>query len=178
MANQAIELAKQFDKFDEKKEAGVSLYAKRHYNITSNLGHAIGVSYIGALLTIAGADGELAEDEINWLIEEQRLFSSAPKEVLDQLAEFIRKFDWRSADLDSLLKDLKYDFPINIKHKLIYQAIKMSHADRNYHKKELKAVWKAAGTLGVPKDIVIALENLVNIESSLDKMRHALLGTA
>lgn len=45
------------------------------------------LNYGYALLTIAGADGEVSEAELNWLLNHQRLVG-APEEVIEKYKTF------------------------------------------------------------------------------------------
>jgi hypothetical protein len=51
------------------------------------------LNYGYALLAIAGADGEVSEAEINWLLNHQRLVG-APEEVIEKY----KTFDYKNAD--------------------------------------------------------------------------------
>ncbi len=47
-----------------------SKYAQRKYNGNKPVDVEVGLKYSGALLAIAGADGELAEEELQWYLDE------------------------------------------------------------------------------------------------------------
>ncbi len=64
------------------------------------------LNYGYALLTIAGADGEVSEAEINWLLNHQRRVG-APEEVIEKY----KTFDYKNADLESFLSKITVDVP-------------------------------------------------------------------
>ena len=158
----------------EKKDSFTfSLYGKRHYNISGKVSREVATNYCGAILAIAGADGELAEEELAWYLDEQVLILDDPDDVL----QIIKEFDWQNANLEELVKSLRYDFALDTHRTLLYQAIKMSSADGEYHPKEREAVWKAAEILNVEAEAVRSLEALVEMEATIEQMRYNLLGT-
>ncbi|NEO38618.1 MAG: hypothetical protein F6J90_20695 [Moorea sp. SIOASIH] len=55
------------------KSLQVTPYGQNRYNITQPVDFEVGVNYSGALMAIAGADGELAEAELQWYIDEQEM---------------------------------------------------------------------------------------------------------
>ena len=153
-------------------KATFSPYGKRHYNVSGTVSFDVAKNYCGALLTIAGADGELADEELAWFLDEQVMIG-APDEVL----QFIKEFDWRDAKLEELVQSLHYDFDLNASRIMLYQAIKMSRADGEYHPKEREAVWKAAEMLNVEPEAVRSLEILAEMEDNVGRMRFNLFGT-
>ncbi|RQH21089.1 hypothetical protein D5R40_31690, partial [Okeania hirsuta] len=81
------------------------------------------------------------------------------------------------ANLEELLSQIKFNFPLNFRHSLLYQAIKMSRADGFYHEKEKAAVAKAAEILGVDSKVVVSLESIAEMEDTADRLRIALFET-
>ncbi|NET61869.1 MAG: hypothetical protein F6K47_38855 [Symploca sp. SIO2E6] len=150
-----------------------SQYAKHRYNIEQPIDFDVAVNYGAALMAIAGADGELVEKEFQWYIDEQELLMEDSKEYIDTL----RKFDWKNAKLDELLGGISYNFPLNFKRSMLYQAIKMSGADGSYHDKEKAAVAKAAELLGIERSVVVSLESLAELEQATEKLRLSLFET-
>ena len=69
--------------------------------------------------------------------------------------------------------------PANVRHGMLYQAIKMSRADGEceYHEDERAAVARAAQILGVERNIITELESIAELEDATDRLRFALLGT-
>ena len=89
----------------------------------------------------------------------------------------VKNLDWKNANIEELLGKIKFDFPMNSPKAILYQAIKMCRADREYHEKEKAAVRKAAEILEVSQNEVSAIESLVEMEEAGDKLRHILLET-
>ncbi|MDJ0518993.1 MAG: hypothetical protein F6K22_17660 [Okeania sp. SIO2F4] len=156
---------------EEQMIAG-SEYLKRNYGLSSAPFEAY-LNYGYVLLVIAGADGDVPESEMNWLINHQRMVG-APEEVIEKY----KTFDYKNAKLEDLLPKIKADVPTwSAQRTLLYHAIKMSRADKDYSKEEQEAVKKAAELLGVPEDITVALKVLVEMEEKTESMLKALILT-
>ncbi|WP_341527658.1 TerB family tellurite resistance protein [Nostoc sp. UHCC 0302] len=131
------------------------------------------LNYGYALLTIAGADGEVSEAELNWLLNHQRM-AGAPEEAIEKY----KTFEYKNADLENLLSKITVDVPTWSKSKsLLYHAIQMARADKDYSLEEQKAVKKAAKLLKVEDDIALALNRLIETEEAVTALRKALLQT-
>jgi len=148
-------------------------YAKHRYNLTVPIDFDVVMSYSGAVMTIAGADGELAEKELQWFVDEQAIVFVDSAEYI----EAIRKFDWKNANIEELLDGIKIDFAMNVRRVMLYQAIKMSRADGVYQEKEKAAVAKAAEILGIDRSIVVSLESVAEVEEATERLRLALFET-
>ena len=148
-------------------------YAKKRYNLTVPVSVDVGKNYVRAIVAIASADGELAQTELDWFVEEQQMLG-APSDFIE---ENIIKFDGKNADIEELLSGIHYDFPLNFRRSMLYQAIKMSRADGVYHDKEKAAVARAAKILGIERSVVVSLESLAEIEESADRLRLAIFET-
>ncbi|MGD1912019.1 MAG: hypothetical protein ACFB2X_14535 [Rivularia sp. (in: cyanobacteria)] len=148
-------------------------YAKKRYNVTAPVSVDVAKNYVRAIVAIASADGELAQKELDWFVEEQQMLG-APSDFIE---ENIIKFDGKNANIEELLGGIHYDFSLNFRRCMLYQAIKMSRADGVYHDKEKAAVARAAQILGVERSVVASLESLVEIEESADKLRLAIFET-
>lgn len=147
----------------------VSSFAKDEYGINAASVEAM-TNYGYVLLAIAGADEEVSEKEMEWLINHQRKFG-APEEVL----ALYKSFDYKNAKIEELLPSIKVDVPTwSAARELIYNAIRMSSADGVYAQAERETVKKAATVLGVSDDVVLTLESLVIMEKSVVNMRKAL----
>ena len=151
----------------------VTPYAKKKYNVTAPIDVDVARNYLRAIVAIAGADGELAQKELDWFVEEQNLVG-VPSDLIE---ENIIKFDGKGADIEQLLAGIHYDFPLNFRRCMLYQAIKMSRADGVYHDKEKAAVARAAQILGIERSVIASLESLVEIEESADRLRLAIFET-
>ncbi len=150
-----------------------SKYARHRYNITKPVDFEVAVKYGGALMAIAGADGELAEAELQWHLDEQEILTDEPQEYIEAL----RNFDWKNANVEELLSAISYDFPINFRRSILYQAIKMCRADGTYHDKEKASVAKAAEILGIEPSVVASFESLAELEDAAQRLRLSLLET-
>lgn len=156
-----------------KKTLQPSQYAKRRYNITKSIDFEVALKYSGALMAIAGADGELAEAELQWYLDEQEMLTVEPQEYI----EAIRNLDWKKADIEELLGGISYDFPINSRRSMLYQAIKMCRADGSYHDQEKASVARAAEILGIESSVLVSFESLAELEEAAEKLRLALFET-
>jgi len=131
------------------------------------------LNYGYALLAIAGADGEVSEAELNWLLNHQRM-AGAPEEVIEKY----KTFEYKKADLENLLTKITVDVSSWSKSRsLLYHAIQMARADDDYSLEEQKAVKKAAKLLKVEDDITLALHRLIETEEAITGLRKALLQT-
>lgn len=148
-------------------------YAKQKYNLTSPGDFEVGVKYGCALMAIAGADGELAEAELEWFLDEQTLLMVESEEYIETL----RKFDWKNANIEELLSGIQYSTPLNFRRSMLYQAIKMSRADGSYHEKEKAAVARAAEILGIERSVLVSLESVAEMEEATERLRLALFET-
>ncbi|NEP02706.1 MAG: hypothetical protein F6K58_29465 [Symploca sp. SIO2E9] len=153
---------------DGKMEA-VSSFAKDEYGISAATVEAM-INYGYVLLAIAGADQEVSEKEMEWLINHQTKFG-APENVI----ELYKSFDYKNADIKELLPNIKVDVATwSVPPNLIYHAIHMSSADGMYAEAERAKVRQTAKILGVADDIVLTLESLVDMERAVVRMRKAL----
>ena len=147
-----------------------SKYAQRKYNGSKPVDFELGVKYSGALLAIAGADGDLQEEELQWYLDEQILMGAT-----EEYIEAIRNIDWKNVNIEEQLTEVKFDFPLNARRAILYQAIKMSRADGVYHEKEKAAVSKAAEILGIEKSVVASLESVAETEESTEQNLRSIL---
>ena len=147
----------------------VSSFAQDEYGISAaSIESMTNYGYI--LLTIAGADGEVSEQELQWLIKHQSKFG-APEEVI----ELYKSFDYKNADIKTLLPNIKVDVDSwSAAPNLVYHAILMSSADGVYAEEERAKVKEAAQIMGVPDDIVLTIESLIQMEKATFNMRQAL----
>lgn len=146
-----------------------SEYAKVTFGYPDKCPAVTAKNYGYALLCIAGADGTVSESELHWLLKYYGFIMGAPKELLDDWANF----DYKNTKIEDILKNLE-GVPVNFSRALIYDAIRMASAD-GYVRKEKKSVYKAAKLIGVDKHIVASLECLVENELTLKKHTSILL---
>ncbi|MGX2993112.1 TerB family tellurite resistance protein [Streptomyces sp. JNUCC 64] len=149
----------------------MSDFSRREYGIHEVSARSV-LDYGLALLVIAGADGEVAPEELRWLLDHQRRFG-APAEVLERY----RTFDPRGVDLVDLFREVRVDHDSwqGARH-LLYHAVQMASADGLLHEAERARVEEAAALLGVTDDIVGALVALVALERSVTALRQSLFG--
>ena len=108
-------------------------------------------------------------EQLQWYIDEVTLMG-----VNQDYIDAIRNIDWKNVSIEEVLSEVKFDFPLNVKRSLLYQAIKMSRADGVYHEKEKAAVVKTAEILGVEKSVV---ENIESVAYSVSDTLFLCLGT-
>ena len=128
------------------------------------------LNYAYALLTIAGADDELAEAEMNWILDDFAGMLNVPEDFIEE----IKKFDYKAANLEEIIKKISFNVQINYKRALLYDAIKMSSADNDYSEDEKNAVRRSAEFLDVPIYLAKTLEGLVNTEKSIEATRRSI----
>lgn len=147
----------------------VSSFAKDNYGISAASVESM-TNYGYVLLAIAGADGEVSPQELEWLIKHQSQFG-APEEVIENY----KSFDYKNADIKELLANITVDVDTwSAAPELVYHAILMSSADGVYAEKEREKVKEAAKIMGVPDDIFLTIESLVEMEKAALNMRRAL----
>lgn len=128
------------------------------------------INYAYALICIAGGDGHVSDAEIKWLLED---FS----ELIDaheNFAEAIKSFDYKDVSLTDIIDKIEFEDKINYKRALLYDSIKMSHADDNYSEDERKAVKMFAQMLNIPEYMAKTIEGLVNTENSIEATRRSI----
>lgn len=126
------------------------------------------LQYLKALKVIIGADGEISEAEWQALVQWMN-----GRHIPQHLVERLSDFDFTTTTLEQILPDLKTGSPQA--RRLICAAIEIAQADGDYAVEEHAAVRRAARLLGISKDMVTALEGLVEMEAAVQKMRKALL---
>ncbi len=129
-------------------------------------------NYGYALVTIAGSDGDVAAEEMSWLMDHLGVTMGLPSEVLDR----VRDFDMRTAGLTHILSHLSSTIAINQSRALVYDASRMSRADGVYADEERQAVKRAAAAVGVTAEAVVLLEALVDLEQAITTTRQQLFG--
>lgn len=154
------------------QEVPASQYMKKTLGISEAPLEAY-LNYGYALLTIAGADGEVSAAEMNWLLNHQRMVG-APEELMEKY----KTFDYKHAKLEDLLPKITVDVSTwSSSRTLLYHAIQMARADDDYAAQEQNAVKKAAKLLNVEDDIALAFNRLVEMEEAVNGVRKALLRT-
>ena len=147
----------------------VSDFARSEYGISAATTTAM-LHYGYVLLAIAGVDGEVSPSEMDWLVRHQRRFG-APEHVIAAYGDF----DYRGADIPALLKEIVTDVATwKPEPHLVYHAVQMCSAHGVYGWREQRKVAAAARVLGVPGDVVLTIQTLVDMENATGKMRRAL----
>jgi len=123
-----------------------------------------------AVLSLAGADGELSKRERDLLLEEGRR-RGIPEPVLAGWAGF----DWQAADRRELLTRVRPLLRPAQARLLIYDAIRTARADGSYALEERRAIEDAAELLGLDPEVVNALVGLVEMEEAVRKVRQGLI---
>ena len=124
-----------------------------------------------ALLTIAGADGDVSDPELEWLTIECAEAVGVEEEIVAEWEEF----DYDLADLQEIFHSFNSKSYGNFNKLLIYDAIRMSSADGAYTQEEKDCVHETAKILKVNKDTVMAIESLVDLEHAANKLRLTIL---
>jgi tellurite resistance protein len=141
----------------------MSFFCDQHYGRTPE-GAGDPLRYGKILMTIAGADGEVAPKEMDALQHIARGLGT-PDEIVDEVG----RFDYRSAKLEDLING---ETPSRA---LLYDAMVAASADGTYSEKERAAAQRAAALLGVDAAVFAAIEGLLKVEISLRQARAELL---
>ena len=147
-----------------------SAYGEKKYNATALVEVEAGLKYSSVLLALVGADGEVADAELQWYIDEGVLLG-CDSDYLDA----VRQIDWKKVNIEEALKEVKFNFPLNVRRTLLYQAVKMSRADGVYHEKEKAAIARAAKILEVDEAVLASIESVAEMEDSTSQLLHFLL---
>ncbi len=123
------------------------------------------LAFAKSTMILASADGNFSDNERS---EFESMITSfgVPDEIVAELAGF-----------DPVGKDISEYLPQEhrgMARHFLYDAIKVAAVD-GYHDKERAAVHAAAASIGVSASVVVAIEGLVAVESSLRDARLALL---
>ena len=124
-----------------------------------------------ALLVIAGSDGEVSDPELEWLT----ISLSKSLNVNEATVAAWEEYDFEKDELDAVFNKIDSRSVASFSKLLIYDAIRMSYADDDYADDERARVGEAASMLGLTKDVVLAIEVLVEQERATDKLRSLVL---
>jgi hypothetical protein len=123
------------------------------------------LAFAKSTMILASADDEFSDTERDEFLSMITSFG-VPESIVAELAGF-----------DPVGKDIAEYLPTEhrgMARHFIYDAIKVSGVD-GYHDKERAAIHAAAASIGVSESVVVAIEGLINVESSLRDARLALL---
>ena len=123
------------------------------------------------LLNIAGSDGEVSDDELEWLTVECGEAVGIEESIIADWEDF----EYDEDELEELFFNLNSSSFANYNKLLIYDAIRMCSADGDYADDEKEQVYNAAQIMKVPAEAVMAIEALVEMEQAADKLRFTLL---
>jgi uncharacterized tellurite resistance protein B-like protein len=135
---------------------GISVVPKKYWQ-----------QYGYALLTIAGADGEVSDPELDWLTQDLANALSVPDEIVAAWEDF----DAEDGDLEEIFASIDYSNTFNFAKWLIYDAIRMSSADHDYSDDERHVVSEAARILRLPQETIMTIEALIDLEKAAEKLR-------
>lgn len=124
-----------------------------------------------ALLVIAGSDGEVSDPELEWLT----ISLGQSLKVDEATIAAWEEYDFEEDELESVFQRINSVSVASFNKLLIYDAIRMSYADDDYADDERARVGEAAAMLGLNKDVVMAIEVLVEQERATDKLRSIVL---
>lgn len=128
-------------------------------------------NYGYALLIIAGADGEVSTAEMDWLLSVHEKMLEAPGEVIEALSTY----EIGQSSLEDVLPKIVFDVPLHYPRALIYDAIKMSYADSDFHTLEREAVSRAAEMLKIDLETAQTIEEIINMELAVNRARRHIL---
>jgi tellurite resistance protein len=123
------------------------------------------LSIAKAVMILASADGEFSTAESEYFFAMMAGFG-LPEGAL----ALLREFDPTGEDATEFLRP---EYRSMARH-FIYDAIKVCRVD-GYHERERAAILRAAASLGVGEPTVVAIEGLIEVESSLRTARLSLL---
>ncbi len=125
----------------------------------------VSLAFAKSVMILASADGEFSATEREEF-QSMIIAFGVPEAVVAELAAF-----------DPVGKDVADYLPgehRGMARHFIYDAIKVSGVD-GYHDKERAAIHAAAASIGVSESVVVAIEGMIAVESSLRDARIALL---
>jgi uncharacterized tellurite resistance protein B-like protein len=135
---------------------GISMVPKDHWK---NYGYA--------LLAIAGADGDVSDPEMDWLLQDLANAVGVPEDVLAAWEDYA----FEEANLDEIFNSFNIHSTVNFSKVLIYDAIRMASADDDFAEDERDRMAEAAGILRVSPEMMLSIEALVDLERAAEKLR-------
>ncbi|MEM8894270.1 MAG: TerB family tellurite resistance protein [Bacteroidota bacterium] len=135
---------------------GISMVPKHHWE-----------SYGYALLAIAGADGDVSDPEMDWLLKDLAEGVSVPDEVVAAWEDY----NFEGADLEEIFMSFNVHSTVNFAKLLVYDAIRMASADDDFADDERDSMAEAARILRLSPEVMLSIEALVDLEKAADKLR-------
>lgn len=113
------------------------------------------ISYLKALLYISTIDEELDENEKEYLLRIADAYGLSSEEVDDLLKAVLN----REESMEEILFEIK---DRKVKLLLVYELIALCYADGNYSDKEKSGVLNISRILGIEKEKVDEIQNIMN----------------
>lgn len=133
----------------------------------TNVSDADNMAYAKALVVCAKGDGVISPKEREWLVGYMTITGVAPSVV-----EMVKTYDGEDS-LDDLLKTSP---AMRIYGRaMLYDALRICASDGELHPDELDRVRRIADVLGISRDVLAALEQIVQEEEKLRKRRHKVI---
>lgn len=152
---------------------------ERSYKPTSVVGEILGTRKITTtytdmlnigkiLLIIAGSDGQISDEEMNYYFGFTRGLN-APDSIVDDL----KKFDWKTGRIEDCLSRVSL-MSTSERRRLLYMGIKVASADGDYDAVEQRTINDVGKHFRIDPDHIKAIENMVMIETALAHTRYRL----
>lgn len=122
------------------------------------------------ILIIAGADGEISENEMKYFLGFVRGLNANP----EMLSEW-KAFDWKNGSLNDYSEKIK-DFGAPRCRWIVYHAVKTASADMAFTKEERNAILGIGRELGIDAMTMTAIESFAQLENAISKTRYELFG--
>lgn len=135
---------------------GITMVPKHHWK---NYGYA--------LLAIAGADGDVSDPEMDWLLQDLATSAGVPEDVVAAWEDY----NFENADLEEIFHTFNIHSTVNFSKVLIYDAIRMASADDEFAEDERDSMAEAAHILRVSPEVMLSIEALVDLERASEKLR-------
>jgi len=125
------------------------------------------LAYAKALMTCAAGDGEVSQAERDWIVGYLTTAGDS-EDVVGAIADYDG-----GDDIDGLLSQSPV---LGLTGRvLLYDALRACASDGELSAGELDRIGSAADSLGISREVVAQLEQIVNEETSLRKRRHQLI---
>ncbi|MEQ9297653.1 MAG: hypothetical protein RIF33_03775 [Cyclobacteriaceae bacterium] len=135
---------------------GITMVPKQHWK-----------DYGYALLAIAGADGDVSDPEMDWLLQDMAGAVGVPEDVVAAWEDY----NFENADLEEIFQSFNIHSTVNFSKVLIYDAIRMASADDEFADDERDSMAEAAQILRVSPEMMLSIEALVDLEKASEKLR-------
>ncbi|MBF0237785.1 MAG: TerB family tellurite resistance protein [SAR324 cluster bacterium] len=133
----------------------------------------LGIKYISrvtlmnvgkTMLIAAGADGEIAAEELATLLSFFRGLGGTP-----DMIEELKNFNWVDENIEPYCQALA-EMDLTFRHRMFYITLKVTHADRDYSAIEKIATEWIGEQLGMISSNISAIQGMVNIEHAFYDM--------